>query len=450
MTADPTPTLDSGDAATPHTPSSASGAQRLEPGGPARAWDVVVFGREVGRVLSDGRIVGRAEPFAKVFASSRDVKRAVGATAWVILEDIALDATIDAQGRLVADTSVRQIADNLGLNKSTVTRDLARLRDYGFVLHEEARDEASGRWDASRSVLDPSACVERLTHTPVAEQPPGQSSPELDDEFDGAEATVSACTGHGGTGHGETGRLVRHRHAVDEEQHAQHPGDHDAQEALIRRLRSAGVAVSVAEDLVARFPAPQIADALDVLPARRCSNAAGWLVRAISDGWQLHDEAQRLRTARTHVQQHHNDALATQVRQEQREAWLTGWGAAVSDALTDTQLAAAVHRVTRPVAALDRRSAPVAASQLLAWAITTATSAPYEPLDTALNNALHEHTSDPEIALVELPDDIPPAPATTATADPDAFRRRVRHAINDLEASHPSLKPRLEGGSDAP
>ena len=112
-------------------------------------------------MLSDGRIVGRAEPFAKAFASSREVKRAVGATAWVILEDIALDATIDAQGRLVADTSVRQIADNLGLNKSTVARHLAWLRDYGFVLHEEARDAATGRWDTSRYILDPSTCVER-------------------------------------------------------------------------------------------------------------------------------------------------------------------------------------------------------------------------------------------------------------------------------------------------
>ena len=116
MTGDPTSSEAGGDA--PHIagtrpPSSVppETAERLQ------ARDVVAFGREVGRVLSDGRIVGRAEPFAKVFASSRQVKRAVGATAWVILEDIALDATIDDHGRLVADTSVRQIAGNLGLNK---------------------------------------------------------------------------------------------------------------------------------------------------------------------------------------------------------------------------------------------------------------------------------------------------------------------------------------------
>jgi len=164
-----------------------------------QARDVVAFGREVGRVLSDGRIVGRAEPFAKVFASSRQVKRAVGATAWVILEDIALDATIDEQGRLVADTSVRHIAANLGLNKSTVARHLSRLRDHGFVLHEEARDDASGRWHAACYVLDPSACVERFTHTPAAEQSPLPPAAAHADPVDGADETVSAFTGHGST-----------------------------------------------------------------------------------------------------------------------------------------------------------------------------------------------------------------------------------------------------------
>ena len=123
----------------------------------------MAFGQETGRVLSDGRIVGRAEPFAKVFASSRLVKQAVGLTAWGILEDIALDATLDVEGRLVAETSARRIADNLGLNKETVTRHLGRLRDFGFVLHEEVRHHGSGRCETARYVLDPSACLERFT-----------------------------------------------------------------------------------------------------------------------------------------------------------------------------------------------------------------------------------------------------------------------------------------------
>ena len=316
MRINPTPRPDTGDAA-PVVGSNAATSAPPETASRLRAGDVVAFGREVGRVLSDGRIVGRAEPFAKVFASSREVKRAVGATAWVILEDIAMDACIDDRGRLVAETSVRRIAANLGLNKSTVTRHVGRLRGHGFVLHEETRDDVSGRWGSARYVLDPSACVERFTHTPAAEP---ASSVELDEPVDGADGTVSAFTGHGRTGHGETDRLCMHRHAVEKEQHAKHPGD-DAQTAaaLTRRLRAAGVATAVADDLVARFPAQQVADALEVLPARRCSNAAGWLVRAISDGWKLHDEAARLRAARTSDQQRDAAARALQARQEQRD-----------------------------------------------------------------------------------------------------------------------------------
>jgi DNA-binding transcriptional ArsR family regulator len=128
----------------------------------------MAFGQEFGRALSDGRIVGRAEPFAKVFPSSRAVKRAVGLVAWAILEDIALDARIDDAGRLVSEANVRRIAANLGISKNTVTQHLATLREYSFVLREEVRDEASGRYELTRYVLDPSACIERFTVTPSA------------------------------------------------------------------------------------------------------------------------------------------------------------------------------------------------------------------------------------------------------------------------------------------
>lgn len=87
------------------------------PAAPRQARDVMAFGQETGRVVSDERVIGRSEPFAKVFQSSRLVKQAVGLTAWGILEDIALDATLDAERRLVAETSARRIADNLGINK---------------------------------------------------------------------------------------------------------------------------------------------------------------------------------------------------------------------------------------------------------------------------------------------------------------------------------------------
>ncbi|HVL98193.1 MAG TPA: hypothetical protein VM324_02755 [Egibacteraceae bacterium] len=87
------------------------------------------------------------------------MKRAVGLMAWGILEDIALDARIDDRGRLVAETSVRRIAANLGLSKNTVTKHPGRLREHGFVFQEESREVDSGRWETCRYVLDPSACI---------------------------------------------------------------------------------------------------------------------------------------------------------------------------------------------------------------------------------------------------------------------------------------------------
>jgi DNA-binding transcriptional ArsR family regulator len=55
---------------------------------------------------------------------------------------------------------VRRIAANLGISKDTVTQHLATLREFGFVLREEVRDEASGRYELTRYVLGPSACIE--------------------------------------------------------------------------------------------------------------------------------------------------------------------------------------------------------------------------------------------------------------------------------------------------
>jgi hypothetical protein len=99
--------------------------------------------------------------------------------AWAVLEDIALDARIDDAGRLVAETNVRRIAENLAANKDTVGRHLARLREHGFVFQEEgSRQDPSGRWEPCRYVLDPSACVERFTTTPSSSRAaPAASAP---------------------------------------------------------------------------------------------------------------------------------------------------------------------------------------------------------------------------------------------------------------------------------
>ncbi len=244
---------------------------------PRQAGAVMAFGQETGRVLSDGRIVGRAEPFAKVFASSRLVKQAVGLTAWGILEDIALDATLDVEGRLVAETSARRIADNLGLNKETVTRHLGRLRDFGFVLHEEVRHHGSGRWETARYVLDPSACLERFTTTPRPRQ--NRSSDPCTEKPDTVNP-VSGKAGHGATGHGESGHQQQDVVASLGEQQQQTA-------AALAELLALGIDDQTARSLVARHSPARIHDVAAAAPRRANRNQAGWAVRALEGGWAL-------------------------------------------------------------------------------------------------------------------------------------------------------------------
>ncbi|MFP4635482.1 MAG: winged helix-turn-helix domain-containing protein, partial [Nitriliruptoraceae bacterium] len=272
---------------------------------PQQARDVVAFGQEIGRALSDGRIVGRAEPFAKVFPSSRPVKRVVGVTAWVILEDIALDASLDAEGRLVAGTSVRRIAANLGLAKNTVSRHLARLREHGFVLHEEVREPTAGRFETARYVLDPSAALERFTVTPtvngVSDKGKGPDEPTDGPCPNSWDAAVGTCPSFCDTGPcpkncdtAQSGQVSpdqpvsqfsvspelghnREQPAAGQQQQQTSragareisrpdPGDPSPDDgALARRLCELGVDESTAQQLLVAHPVKVVRDALDAV-----------------------------------------------------------------------------------------------------------------------------------------------------------------------------------------
>jgi DNA-binding transcriptional ArsR family regulator len=67
-----------------------------------------------------------------VSVASRALRRQLRPLAWVILEEVALDAVVE-DGRLVARTSARQIADRLGINPSTASEALRVLRDRGLI-----------------------------------------------------------------------------------------------------------------------------------------------------------------------------------------------------------------------------------------------------------------------------------------------------------------------------
>ena len=61
------------------------------------------------------------------------LRRTLGPTAWFVLEELAFRATADGDGKLVVQVSTRELAESLGLNKDTVTRALARLRECKHI-----------------------------------------------------------------------------------------------------------------------------------------------------------------------------------------------------------------------------------------------------------------------------------------------------------------------------
>ena len=86
-------------------------------------------------------------------AESRPLRRALRPLAWVILEEVALDALFEG-GRLVARTSARQIADRLGVDPTTVAKALETLRKRGLVTLEREKGPA-GRFGLSVYTLVP-------------------------------------------------------------------------------------------------------------------------------------------------------------------------------------------------------------------------------------------------------------------------------------------------------
>ena len=80
-----------------------------------------------------------------VTVESRALVLRVGPTAWAVLQDVVLDAR-PHNGRWLARTSTRRVAEHLGLTPGTVARALARLCTEGIVHREDRRDADTGRF----------------------------------------------------------------------------------------------------------------------------------------------------------------------------------------------------------------------------------------------------------------------------------------------------------------
>lgn len=102
-----------------------------------------------------------------------EFRRAAGPVAWFVLEKLALDAVRDG-GALVVQTSVRDLAVAVSLNKDTVARAVGVLVRLGVVEREQSA--TGGRFGSGRYVLRLPAGVERLHDAPTIARSPRKTT----------------------------------------------------------------------------------------------------------------------------------------------------------------------------------------------------------------------------------------------------------------------------------
>lgn len=89
-----------------------------------------------------------------VDARSVELRRRVGANAWVVLEELLLGSTQGVPGQAVSRATVRALAERTGLSKDTVARSLQRLRKANAFTVEPERHDDSGRFVSVRYLVD--------------------------------------------------------------------------------------------------------------------------------------------------------------------------------------------------------------------------------------------------------------------------------------------------------
>ena len=104
-----------------------------------------------------------------VGAESSELRRALGPTSWVVLEELLLRSTGPAD-ECVARVSVRSLAASLGLAKDTAARAIRRLRDTGLVTVAQQRTDA-GIFDTGTYVIALPEGVTLIAPAPAAPQP---------------------------------------------------------------------------------------------------------------------------------------------------------------------------------------------------------------------------------------------------------------------------------------
>jgi hypothetical protein len=98
---------------------------------------------------------GRDSSAVLLSAECRALRRALRPLAWMTLEEVALSALVE-EGRLVARTSARQVAERLGVDPGTAATALRTLRERGLVSSSREIGPA-GRFGLSVYELGPVA-----------------------------------------------------------------------------------------------------------------------------------------------------------------------------------------------------------------------------------------------------------------------------------------------------
>ena len=101
--------------------------------------------------------VESALPSVVVGAAASGLRRALGPTSWIVLEEMLLHSTGPADA-CVSSASVRALATSLGLAKDTVCRGLRRLRDAGLVTAGQQRTDA-GIFDTGNYLIAVPDCI---------------------------------------------------------------------------------------------------------------------------------------------------------------------------------------------------------------------------------------------------------------------------------------------------
>jgi DNA-binding transcriptional MocR family regulator len=103
--------------------------------------------------------------------AAHELRRHVGPTAWVVLEEMLQRSTGDGD-EVVAEVSVRALAASLELAKDTVARAMRRLRELRAIEATQAR-ASCGSFDAgSYRITVPAVCL-----SPAGPSQPSALSP---------------------------------------------------------------------------------------------------------------------------------------------------------------------------------------------------------------------------------------------------------------------------------